>query len=656
MAEEKGENTNYVVNASDEIQIRMDESGAGAEEPITICNLMKKTCENVGDKLALTSADGKRTLTYNQYNAECRKFAKSLIALDVQPFEGVNMIGYNSIEYVVSNVGAIFAGCVAAGIYTTNDAEASHYVAEHSDAAIVVCDGLKQLNKFLAVQDRLPKLKALVMYNIAYEKKGVAVPPAELPERPEGCVPLYTFEQFMELGAEVAEEAVDARMNAQKPGNCCTLIYTSGTTGNPKAVMISHDNITWTAKRLQEKMDISANDRLVSYLPLNHIAAQMLDIHAPMAFGCSVFFADPDALRGSLKTTLVAALPTIFFGVPRVWEKMQEAMVKVGLSTTGCKKKISTWAKGKGTEYTAALQYGASGNPPCCYGCASSIVFSKVKAALGMTNLRLASTGAAPIQRHTLDYFGQLDIHIMELFGQSECTGPATFNAPGFWKLGTCGQKLDGTEMIIVPETKEIIYRGRHIMMGYMKEAEKSADTIDAEGYLHSGDQGAIDEDGFMKIIGRIKELIIGAGGENIAPVPIEERLLKQLPILSNAAVIGDKRKFLTVLVTLKSEVDIATGEPKQELTEEALAIAKELGSKATTVAEAAECEKINAYIENGLKESNKGAPSNAHTLKKFSILPCDFSVPGGELTSTLKLRRSELAKKYDEVIEAFYA
>jgi long-chain-fatty-acid--CoA ligase ACSBG len=171
MAEEKGEAKNiehYVVNGCDEIQIKLGNSGAAAEEPITVCDLMKQTCERCGDNLALSSADRKRTLTFNQYNTECRKFAKSLISLDVKPFAGVNMMGFNSIEYVVANVGAIFAGCIPAGIYTTNDQDAAHYVAEHSEAEVIVCEGLKQLEKFVAVQDRLPKLKALVMYNIAF--------------------------------------------------------------------------------------------------------------------------------------------------------------------------------------------------------------------------------------------------------------------------------------------------------------------------------------------------------------------------------------------------------------------------------------------------------------------------------------------------------
>lgn len=658
--ETKGEQAGpmWVTNAADEIPIRfLEKTGPAAEEPSTVIQVFKETVARCGDKIAMESANAQKTLTYSQYYAECRKFAKSVISLDVQPYEGVNMIGYNSMEYVIANCGAIFAQTIAAGIYTTNEPDACHYVAEHSDAAVVVCQGLKQLNKFLAIQDRLPKLKALVMYNIEFNKAdGSPMELEALPERPEGSVPLYTFEQFLELGAEVTDEVLDARMDAQKPGNCCTLIYTSGTTGAPKAVMISHDNITWTTRRTRERLQISANDRFVSYLPLNHIAAQMLDVHCPMAFGCSVHFADPNALRGSLVHTLKRVLPTIFFGVPRVWEKMQEKMQAVGATTTGLKKSIATWAKGKGSEYADKSQFGRSGNAPCCFGCADSIVLSKVKAALGLTQCRIAATGAAPITRPTLDYFASLNIFILELFGQSECTGPATFNSAGLWKIGTCGQALAGSDMRIVADTKELIYRGRHIFMGYMKMPEKTAETIDADGFLHSGDQGSIDGDGFLRIVGRIKELIITAGGENIPPVLIEEELLRCLPAVSNACVIGDKRKYLTVLVTLKTEVDAATGEPQEALAPAALAVGATIGSAAKTVAEAKACDKWSAYLTGGLKAANDNSTSRAHKVQKFSILPVDFSVGGGELTATLKLKRSVVHDKYNADIEAMYA
>jgi long-chain-fatty-acid--CoA ligase ACSBG len=654
--ETKDKSRMWVTNASDEIAIRfLSDEGAAAETPITVIQAFKNAVEKFGDKVALTSADFKTNLTWRQYYEECRRFAKSLIQLEVQPYESVNMIGYNSIEYVVANMGGILAQTIAAGVYTTNNAEACHYVSEHSDAAVVVCQGLKQLEKYLAIQDRLPKLKALVMYNIAYSDKDGPVQLDELPERPEGSVPLYTWEQFQALGAEVPDAQLDERMDAQKPGNCCTLIYTSGTTGPPKAVMISHDNITWTAQRVKTKLGLTSNDRFVSYLPLNHIAAQMLDIHSPMAFGFHVTFADPNALRGSLVPTLRKVHPTVFFGVPRVWEKMQEGM-QGKAATGGLKKKISTWAKNKGLQNAELQQFGAGGGTPWCFGCANSLAFSKIKDALGLDQCRICSTGAAPITMDTLRYLGSLNLHILELFGQSECTGPATFNAPGEWKMGTCGRAIEGTELIIVEDTKEIIYRGRHIFMGYMKMPEKTAETIDENGFLHSGDQGHLDEDGFMRITGRIKELIITAGGENIPPVLIEEGLLKVMPAVSSACVIGDKRKFLTVLLTIKSEVDPTTGEPQQALAPAALKVAQQIGSEAKTVAEAAECEKFTEYFNNGLKTANESVTSRAHKVQKFALLPVDFSVPGGELTATLKLKRDVVHEKYADTIEEFYA
>ena len=327
-----------------------------------------------------------------------------------------------------------------------------------------------------------------------------------------------------------------------------------------------------------------------------------------------------------------------------------------GGQTKGLKKKIGAWAKGKGTAYCEELQFGNSGAQPSCFGCANAVVLGKVRAALGLQECRTCFTGAAPISEVILRYFASLYIPIYELFGQSECTGPATVNKPGMWKIGSCGPTFEGEEMQIQPGDGEIIYRGRHIFMGYMKNAAATAKTIDPEGWLHSGDVGKIDDDGFLSITGRIKELIITAGGENIPPVLIEEQLKRAMNGVANAMVVGDRRKYLITLLTLKVEVDVQTGIPSTKLGRDALAAAKEIGSAATTVQEAASCPKFAAYFDAGLVTANKHATSRAQTIKKWALVEMDFSEPGGELTPTLKLKRPVVHKKYADVIEALYA
>ncbi|CAM9340352.1 unnamed protein product [Sphacelaria rigidula] len=406
---------------------------------------------------------------------------------------------------------------------------------------------------------------------------------------------------------------------------------------------------------------------MVSYLPLSHIAAQVIDIHGPMYLGSCTYFAQPDALRGSLVVTLRDVQPTVFFGVPRVWEKMYEKMQEIGRSVTGIQKKLSTWAKDKGLENARMHEYGGGGSAPWGFGIANALVFSRVKASLGLDKADSLYTAAAPISKTILEYFASLNIHILEVFGQSECTGPHTACQPEAWKIGSVGRPMKGTESKIVPETGELCLRGRHIFMGYMYAPEKTAETIDEDGWMHSGDVAKFDDDedptvpspsGFMSITGRIKELIITAGGENIPPVLIENEFKKELPCISNCMVIGDKRKFLSIIISLRVEVHSmvdAAGVPTDKLTGDALATCQAIGSPAKTVTEAKEDPQWTEHINEGMKACNARTTSNAQRVAKWGIIPTDFSVDGGELTPTLKLKRGPASEKYSDIIEAFY-
>jgi long-chain-fatty-acid--CoA ligase ACSBG len=233
--------------------------------------------------------------------------------------------------------------------------------------------------------------------------------------------------------------------------------------------MISHDNLTWTARNIIEHyMDLNHTDRAISYLPLSHIAAQLIDIHCIMMLGGSCWFAQPDALKGTLTTTLKEVRPTFFFGVPRVWEKVQEKMVQMGRETKGILKIISTYAKQMGTEKSMRAQFGEDGSAPLCFSCINAIVLHKIKEALGLDQCKGCFTAAAPIAPETLWYFASLDIPVYEVFGQSECTGPHTVSSPKGWKVGYCGRPIYGSESRLDPSNGELQYRGRHIFMGYM--------------------------------------------------------------------------------------------------------------------------------------------------------------------------------------------
>lgn len=429
--------------------------------------------------------------------------------------------------------------------------------------------------------------------------------------------------------------------------------------------MLTHDNITWTARAqistMKELEELDNNDHFVSYLPLSHIAAQMIDMHCPMMTGNQVWFAQPDALRGSLGKTLKDVRPTIFFGVPRVWEKIYDKMQEVGKSTTGVKKILSTWAKGQSTQYWENNQYGGSKMPVIFYPLAQ-LLLGKVRDALGLDRCKACFVAAAPIETKVLKYFASVDIPILEIFGQSECTGPHTTNSHDGWKIGSVGRPLPGTITKFDPNNGELIYSGRHIFAGYMDMPEKTKETIDPDGLLHSGDVAKMDDDdregipnsGFVTITGRIKELIITAGGENVAPVLIEETMKDAMPALSNCMVIGDKRKFLSILFCLHVEID-ENGVASTKLAGAALDISKKIGSTALTTDQVQTSAEWKKYFDEGMTAANKKAISRAQRIAKWALLDTDFTEPGGELTPTMKLKRSVVAEKYKSEIEVIY-
>ncbi|NXB68752.1 ACBG2 ligase, partial [Struthidea cinerea] len=573
----------------------------------------------------------------------------SCLQLGLERFHGVGILGFNSAEWFIADIGAILAGGFAVGIYTTNSPEACHYVADNCSANVIVVENHKQLQKILEIEDRLPHLKGIVQYGEEIKEK-----------RPN----LYSWREFMELGRDVPDSRLHEVIAAQKPNQCCTLIYTSGTTGQPKGVMLSHDNLTWTAAAagrfimLSDALD--RQEQVVSYLPLSHIAAQMSDIWSAMTFGVQVYFAQPDALKGSLVETLREVRPTAFLGVPRVWEKMEEKMKSVGMKSSALRRKVASWAKGVGLQTNLKRMNGCS-EVPVNFRLARQLVYRKVRKAIGLDRCTKCYTGAAPITRDTLEFFLSLNIPVLELYGMSESSGPHTISLPHAFKLGSCGKELTGCHTLIHKPDRdgvgEICFSGRHIFMGYLNMEDKTKEAIDEDGWLHSGDLGKHDKDGFLFITGRIKELIITAGGENIPPVPIEDAVKNAVPIISNAMLVGDKAKFLAMLLTLKCVVDAETGEPGDDLTPEALEFCQKLGSKATKVSEiiSSKDKVVYATIQKGISAVNEGAVSNAQKVQKWALLEKDFSLFGGELGPTMKLKRPVVAQKYQDQISQFY-
>uniref|UniRef100_A0A8C5AK86 Long-chain-fatty-acid--CoA ligase ACSBG2 n=1 Tax=Gadus morhua TaxID=8049 RepID=A0A8C5AK86_GADMO len=621
-----------------EVTLRTGESGMAAETPLTVNQMFAASVERFPDLMALSWKEGeqRQSLTWRGYYQSCRTAARAFLKLGLERYHGVGILGFNSAEWFIADIGAILAGGFGVGIYTTNSAEAN----------VIVVENNKQLQKILQVQDQLPHLKAIVQYKDELKEK-----------RPN----VYTWAEFMALGRDEPDTLLDSIISSQKPNQCCTLIYTSGTTGQPKGVMLSHDNLTWTAGATCRHVGLTDATRsqevVVSYLPLSHIAAQMVDIWVTMKVGGATYFAQPDALKGSLVLTLKEVRPTAFMGVPRVWEKMQEKMKSVGAKSSTLTRKVASWAKEVG------LQTNLTGRSPLNYRLAKKLVFKKVRKALGLDRCLRCYTGAAPITKDTLQFFLSLDVPLYELYGMSESSGPHTISLPDAFRLTSCGKEIEGCKTKIHnPDLEgigEICFWGRHLFMGYLNQYERTEEALDAEGWLHSGDLGKHDDNDFLFITGRIKELIITAGGENIPPVPIEDAVKEMVPLVSNAMLIGDKRKFLSMLLTVKGQLNEETGVPTDELTAEAVEVCQRLGSSATRVVPrcaAGRDRAVHAAIQEGNQPASTSAPPPTPSGSRSGVvLDRDFSIIGGELGPTMKLRRPVVMKMYMEQIDSFY-
>ncbi|MDF2697821.1 MAG: Long-chain-fatty-acid--CoA ligase [Labilithrix sp.] len=586
--------------------------------------VLGETAKRYGERPALrVKRDGGwRTTTWSGYQREARRVGRALVGLGAEPRKGVTLIGYNSPEWLIADVGAILAGAVPAGIYTTNTPEQVRYITDHCEAKVAFADTPEQVNKFVVEQERLPHLEVVVQ---------MLGRPAEAKR---GRLRVIGWEDFLKLGDETPESELDARIAAQKPDDVCTLIYTSGTTGEPKAVMISHTNLVWTARAIIDSLSFSADEVILSYLPLSHIAEQMVSIHGPMAMGSLLYFAESfDKLGESLREVR----PTVFLGVPRVWEKIQAKMIAAASSAPPLRKKIAAWARKIGLESGYAEQRGEA--RPLMRPIAKRLVFDKVRERLGLDRARICVTSAAPISKSTLEFFLSLGIPILEVYGMSECTGPATLSPPDNYRTGKCGIIFPGAE-IKLAEDGEVCMRGKHIFKGYLKDPESTKNAIDADGWLHSGDIGTFDKDGFLQITDRKKDLLITAGGENIAPQVLEGHL-KSIPVVGQAVVVGDRQKYLAALVTL---------DPDRLKTE-----AEACGSPAKTAAEAATCDAFRKHLQRQIDEVN-GKLARVQTIKKFIVVPNEFSVDGGELTPTMKVKRKVVNEKYRLEIESMYA
>jgi len=558
--------------------------------------------------------------SWQEYTNQVRQAARALVALGVEPGQNVTILGFNRPEWVIFDLACMMIGGAPAGIYTTNSPHECKYIVENSESSVILVENQGQWDKIAEVREDIDCLKYIALM------KGTEIDDEMT----------LSWEAFMAKGDEVDESVIDARMAALEQDQLATLIYTSGTTGPPKGVMLSHNNLASTAKNAQGLIDLVPSDRTLSYLPLSHIAEQMFTIHASITAAYQVYYAEYSP-QDHLNNNMQEVKPTVFFGVPRIFERFQAGIAAQLSQATGLKAKIAEWARGVGSQVTALHNRGQEpgGFLALQYRIAEALVFSTVKEGLGLSEVRNLIVSAAPISPDILHFFAGLDLPIMELYGQSEDCGPTTTNYPRAIKIGTVGQAWPGSEVKIASDG-EILVKGPNVFMGYFKDEAATKGTLE-DGWLHSGDLGKFDEDGYLSIVGRKKEIIITSGGKNIAPKNIEGAL-KNLDLVSQAVVIGEKRRFLTALLTLDPDA--------------ASKFAQAHGLEGQTLHEHPT---LLAHLQKEIEEKVNSLFARVEHVRDFRVLPRDFTVEDGELTPTLKIKRRIINENFENEIESMY-
>jgi long-chain acyl-CoA synthetase len=568
-----------------------------------------------------------KSLTYSEYRDAVRDVANAWLSQGLKPGEFVTMMARNLPQHYLADLGAVHARGIGVSLYNTLSPEQIVYIVNHCEAAFVVAEHGDCLDKFLKIKEEIPQVRKLIVIDAGEDFLG-----------DEEW--MMTWEDFVEAGRKFGKEnpdEFDESWKKVRPEDLLTLIYTSGTTGPPKGVMIDHRNVLYVGHMLDSVGERQPGDRVISYLPLAHIAERAGSMYLAPIFRTSVYLCE-DFMQ--LGTFLPDVKPTIFFGVPRVFEKMHSALLAGLAAAEESQKQMADWALDIGRQVS---QYEQKREPVPdelkTMHDNAQMVLGAIRARLGLDECRYLISGAAPISTEVLEFFHAIGLKIAEIYGQSEDTGPTSLNPYDRIKIGTVGPALPGVEVKLA-EDGELLVRGPNVTKGYYKDPELTAETFDEDGWLHSGDVCEIDEDGYLKVVDRKKEIIITAGGKNIAPSNLENTL-KEHPLIGQAAVIGDRRKFVSALIVLDSEV--APGWAQQQ------------GLSGKSVAELAEEPAVREEIQKAIDETNKGF-SQVEQIKRFTILPAEWTAESEELTPTLKLKRRVIEQKYADDIDRLYA
>ncbi len=565
-----------------------------------------------------------RSMTWAEAGRRVRAIGCGLLSLGFQKGERGAILATSTPEWVLADLGILSAGGATSTIYTSNTAEESAYILADSGARVCFVENPAQEAKIREVKDQVGGvMKLILMDGTPAANDGWTISLAEL-ERLGAAWDAANPGSFEEAASSVT------------PEDLATLIYTSGTTGRPKGVMLTHDNWVFEAESITNLGVLQPDDKQLLFLPLAHSFAKVLEV----AFIRAGVATAVDGVVDDLVANLAAVRPTVMSGVPRVYEKVYNRVVTGAREGSPLKYKIFQWAIAVGTEVSKLRQQrrGPSGLLAFKHRLADKLVYSKLKARLG-GRLRFLISGGAPLSRSISEFFHACDILILEAYGLTETSAGSTSNRPEHYKFGTVGLPLKGVE-VKTAEDGEILIRGRNIMSGYYNLPESTAEALDEGRWLHTGDIGVIDADGFITITDRKKDILVTAGGKNIAPQNIENQFKVSCPYVSQVVMLGDRRPFCVALITINEET---VGK-----------WAKEQGIAYKDYAELASRPEVRQLIQAGLDDVNSSLASYER-IKAFHILDHDLSQATGELTPKMSVKRKVVEARHREILDGFY-
>ncbi len=607
---------------------------AAAAEPAlvhgqdTLPRLFRHVVRERGARIAMREKDLGiwRGISWREYGEQAKRVGLGLVALGLRPRDVVSIVADNSPEWLYTDLGVMSVAGIPNGIYTTDSARQVEYIVNDSGTRFFFAENEEQLDKILEVRDRCPGLVKIFVYDM----EGLHA------FRDEQVMP---FAALLELGARYDRDhpgAFDRMVDIAQADDLAILVYTSGTTGPPKGAMLTHRNILFQLAYADFITPLREGDQQLSFLPLCHVAERTFTVFNPLYTGSTVNFAESiDTVPENIREVA----PALFFAVPRIWEKFY--------SGVALRMRDATWL-GR-FAYEQAFRIGRriaeariAGRPPStwerlAFRVADFLVLDNVKRSIGLHRARGAATGAAPIAPDLIRWYLALGINMVEVYGQTENTGLATAMPPDRIKLGSVGVARPGTEVRVSPEG-EILLKGPHVFKGYYGKPEKTAETI-VDGWLHTGDVGTIDDDGFVRITDRMKDIIITAGGKNVTPSEIENQL-KFSPYISDAVVIGDRRKFLSCLVMIDHET--------------VAQFAQESNVPFSNFASLCRAPEVQELIRGEIERVNRQL-ARVETIKTFRLIEQLLTPEDEELTPTMKLKRTFVNVKYKDLIEGMY-